>query len=69
MDHPAQSGKRSIVQAKLADDIDDLRRKMAETFLKETSLIADPVILISRQLDLKINEYMQNWQASRKKAR
>lgn len=65
----ADSDNRSFVQAKLADDIDDLRRKMAETFLKETSFIADPVMMISRQLDVKINEYMKNWQAGRKKAR
>ena len=65
----ADSDNRSFVQAKLVDDIDDLRRKMAETFLKETSFIADPVMMISRQLDVKINEYMKNWQAGRKKAR
>jgi|GEM_PF-2847647 len=66
---PGNSDKRSFVQAKLADDIDDLRHKMAEAFLKETSFIAEPVILISRQLDVKINEYMKSWQAGRKKAR
>lgn len=54
--------------AKLADDIDDLRRKMAETFLKEASFTADPVILISRQLDVKINEYMKQREIGRKKA-
>ncbi|WP_123041676.1 aspartyl-phosphate phosphatase Spo0E family protein [Cohnella candidum] len=53
----------------LVRDIDDLRRKMAETFLKEASFTADPVIMISRQLDLKINEYMMQWTTGRKKAR
>jgi len=66
---PANSDKRPFVRAEMADDIDDLRRKMAETFLKEASFTADPVIMISRQLDVKINEYMKNWQAGRKKAR
>jgi hypothetical protein len=60
---------RSTGRTKLADDIDDLRRKMAETFLKEASFTADPVILISRQLDVKINEYMKQWKVGRKKAR
>jgi len=55
--------------SKLADDIDDLRSKMAEAFLKEASFTADPVIMISRQLDAKINEYMNLWKIGRKKAR
>lgn len=53
----------------LAGDIDDLRRRMLETFLLETSFTADPVILISRQLDTKIVEYMKHWQTGRRKAR
>jgi Spo0E like sporulation regulatory protein len=62
-------GRRPAAGAKLVDDIDDLRRKMAEMFLKEASFTADPVILISRQLDLKINEYMKQWTVGRKQAR
>lgn len=53
----------------LTEDIDDLRRMMAETFLKEASFTADPVILISRQLDVKINEYMRQSIQYRKQAR
>lgn len=60
---------RFAAGAGLTDDIDDLRQKMAEIFLKEASFTADPVILISRQLDQKINEYMKQWNKGRKKAR
>ncbi|MBW5446944.1 Spo0E family sporulation regulatory protein-aspartic acid phosphatase [Cohnella sp. CFH 77786] len=60
---------RPAAGSKLTDDIDDLRRKMAETFLKEASFTADPVIMISRQLDLKINEYMKLWTLRRKQVR
>lgn len=49
----------------LADEIDRLRQIMAETFVRESSFTADTVIRISRQLDVKINEYM----LGRKKAR
>jgi len=55
--------------ARLAGDIDDLRRRMLETFLCETSFTADPVIMISRQLDTKIVEYMKYSQTASKKAR
>ncbi|WP_276354700.1 aspartyl-phosphate phosphatase Spo0E family protein [Cohnella caldifontis] len=55
--------------ARLTDDIDDLRQRMAETFLREASFTADPVILISRQLDVKINEYMMQWKVKHMKAR
>lgn len=74
--HDALNPERSDVKrakpasgSKLTDDIDDLRRKMAETFLKEASFTADPVIMISRQLDVKINEYMKQWNVGRKKVR
>ncbi|WP_246120477.1 aspartyl-phosphate phosphatase Spo0E family protein [Cohnella terricola] len=45
--------------AELAEEIDDLRKAMTDTFLKEHSLVADSVIQLSRQLDMKINEYMK----------
>jgi hypothetical protein len=70
--HPRRTNgepERPKIAAKLTDDIDDLRRRMAETFLKEASFTADPVILISRQLDVKINEYMLQWKKKRKMAR
>jgi hypothetical protein len=60
---------RGTARMKLADDIDDLRRRMAETFLKEASFTADPVIMISRQLDLKIMEYMKQLPNTHRKAR
>jgi hypothetical protein len=66
------SGKRmtgSRAGKRLADDIDDLRCKMAEAILREASFTADPVIMISRQLDAKINEYMKSWHMERRKAR
>jgi hypothetical protein len=53
----------------LADEIDLLRQIMAETFVRECSLTADTVIRISRQLDVKINEYMTQSVIGRKKAR
>lgn len=53
----------------LAKDIDDLRMKMAETVLREASLTADPVIWISRQLDVKINEFMKVQHVKLRKAR
>ncbi len=65
----AERSHRFSDPGKLANDIDDLRRKMAETFLKEASFTADPVILISRQLDLKINEFMKQRNVRLKKAR
>jgi hypothetical protein len=53
----------------LADEIDRLRQIMAETFVRESSFTADTVIRISRQLDVKINEYMTKTVIGRKKAR
>ncbi|MDG0790404.1 aspartyl-phosphate phosphatase Spo0E family protein [Cohnella ginsengisoli] len=43
----------------LIEEIDLLRRRMAETFLREDSFTAEPVMEISRMLDVKINEYMR----------
>ncbi|MDG0808743.1 aspartyl-phosphate phosphatase Spo0E family protein [Cohnella rhizosphaerae] len=43
----------------LIEEIDLLRRRMTETFLKEDSFTAEPVMEISRMLDVKINEYMR----------
>ncbi|THF76081.1 aspartyl-phosphate phosphatase Spo0E family protein [Cohnella fermenti] len=43
----------------LADEIDDLRRRMTEAFLKEESFLSESVIEISRLLDTKIIEYMK----------
>lgn len=43
----------------LVEEIDRLRKAMTETFLQEHSLTADRVMELSRQLDLKINEYMK----------
>ncbi len=45
--------------ADLAEEIDRLRKTMTDTFMQEHSFIADSVMEISRQLDLKINEYMK----------
>ncbi|TJY41021.1 aspartyl-phosphate phosphatase Spo0E family protein [Cohnella pontilimi] len=64
--HPnPASPERAAASVGLADEIDRLRQVMAETFLRECSFTADTVIRISRQLDVKINEYM----IGRKKAR
>ncbi|MDI4644639.1 aspartyl-phosphate phosphatase Spo0E family protein [Cohnella hashimotonis] len=43
----------------LIEEIDLLRRRMTETFLREDSFTAEPVMEISRMLDVKINEYMR----------
>lgn len=43
----------------LADEIDELRRRMTEEFLKEESFTSESVMEISRRLDRKINEYMK----------
>ncbi|WP_254639271.1 aspartyl-phosphate phosphatase Spo0E family protein [Cohnella sp. GbtcB17] len=43
----------------LIEEIDQLRRRMTETFLREDSFTAEPVMEISRMLDVKINEYMR----------
>ncbi|MBB6731122.1 aspartyl-phosphate phosphatase Spo0E family protein [Cohnella sp. CBP 2801] len=43
----------------LADEIDELRRRMTEEFLKEESFTSESVMEISRRLDRKINEYMR----------
>jgi hypothetical protein len=51
--------------AELVDEIDRLRKAMTETFLQEHSLVADSVVELSRQLDLKINEYMKQILSSR----
>jgi hypothetical protein len=53
----------------LAEDIDDLRMKMAETVGREVSFTADPVILISKQLDVKIYEFMMQRHVRLRKAR
>lgn len=44
----------------LSEEIDQLRQRMADTFKREMSLTADPVMEISRELDDKINEYMRH---------
>jgi hypothetical protein len=51
--------------ADLVEEIDRLRKAMTETFLQEHSLVADSVVELSRQLDLKINEYMKQVLLSR----
>ncbi|WP_373229074.1 Spo0E family sporulation regulatory protein-aspartic acid phosphatase [Cohnella sp.] len=43
----------------LAEEIDTLRKTMTETFLQEDSFTADRVMELSRQLDIKIIEYMK----------
>ncbi|BBI32193.1 aspartyl-phosphate phosphatase Spo0E family protein [Cohnella abietis] len=53
----------------LVEEIDRLRKAMTETFLHEHSLIADSVVELSRQLDLKINEYMKYVRLSRQEVR
>ncbi|MFD0671576.1 Spo0E family sporulation regulatory protein-aspartic acid phosphatase [Cohnella sp. GCM10027633] len=45
---------------RLSEEIDRLRQRMADTFMRELSLTADPVMEISRELDDKINEYMKH---------
>ncbi|XID93251.1 Spo0E family sporulation regulatory protein-aspartic acid phosphatase [Paenibacillaceae bacterium WGS1546] len=45
--------------AELEREIDSLRQAMTDTFLQEHSLIAESVMQLSRQLDMKINEYMK----------
>jgi hypothetical protein len=47
------------VTEELVEEIYRLRKAMTETFLQEHSLTADSVMELSRQLDLKINEYMK----------
>lgn len=65
----AKRGAWLAVSRSLAEDIDDLRMKMAETVVRESSFTADPVILISRQLDVKINEFMKQRHVRLRKAR
>lgn len=55
--------------ADLVEEIDRLRNAMTETFLQEHSFIADSVMELSRQLDLKINEYMKCVLLSREEVR
>lgn len=55
--------------ADLVEEIDRLRKAMTETFLREHSLVADSVMELSRQLDLKINEYMKQVLLSREEVR
>jgi hypothetical protein len=50
----------------LVEEIYRLRKAMTETFLQERSLTADSVMELSRQLDLKINEYMKQVLMNRK---
>jgi hypothetical protein len=54
-----------IAKENLVNEIDRLRKEMTETFLQEHSLTADSVVELSRQLDLKINEYMKQVLISR----
>lgn len=44
----------------LSAEIDELRQRMSDMFMHELSLTADRVMEISRQLDVKINEYMKH---------
>jgi hypothetical protein len=43
----------------LTEEIDKLRLAMTETFLREHSLTSCAVVELSRQLDVKILEYMK----------
>lgn len=45
--------------AALEDEIASLRRRMEEAFVQCDSLTSEPVMEISRMLDVKINEYMK----------
>lgn len=51
--------RKVVFDPQLAEEIDRLRKEMTDIFLREHSFTADPVIELSRQLDLKINEYMK----------
>ncbi|WP_256760814.1 aspartyl-phosphate phosphatase Spo0E family protein [Cohnella sp. WQ 127256] len=53
----------------LVEEIDRLRMAMTKTFLQEHSFVADSVMELSRQLDLKINEYMKQVHVSREEVR
>ncbi|RED63850.1 aspartyl-phosphate phosphatase Spo0E family protein [Cohnella lupini] len=55
--------------ADLAEEIDRLRKAMTDTFMREHSFIAESVMELSRQLDLKINEYMKHVLMSREGVR
>lgn len=56
---PLMSHYSSRMSQDLAEEIDRLRRVMTDTFLQENSLTAERVMELSRQLDLKIIEYMK----------
>jgi hypothetical protein len=49
----------------MAEEIDRLRRKMNERVQEEKSLTADPVIELSRELDVIIYEYLKQAQTKR----
>ncbi len=68
-DVPIISQYPNRVTEDLVEEIDRLRKAMTETFLQEHSLIADSVVELSRQLDLKINEYMKRVLLSREQVR
>ncbi|WP_246469285.1 aspartyl-phosphate phosphatase Spo0E family protein [Cohnella nanjingensis] len=59
-DHTGEAGGSSpLIDRRLEEEIDTLRRRMTETFIREESFTSEPVMEISRMLDVKINEYMR----------
>ncbi|MCC3374873.1 aspartyl-phosphate phosphatase Spo0E family protein [Cohnella sp. REN36] len=59
-DHTGEAGGSSpLIDKSLEEEINTLRRRMTETFIREASFTSEPVMEISRLLDLKINEYMR----------
>lgn len=57
--------KTSPQAVSLEDEIHLLRSKMEELFQQENSFTSDIVIEISSLLDLKINEFMKNYQKNK----
>lgn len=56
---PGFSPYTNRVEDGLVEEIDRLRITMTETFLREHSLTSIAVVEVSRQLDVKIIEYMK----------
>lgn len=56
---PGGRYRPSFYDTQLVEEIDTLRKAMMDSFTLELSLTSGPVMELSRQLDVKINQYMK----------
>ncbi|MGG1514351.1 aspartyl-phosphate phosphatase Spo0E family protein [Paenibacillus oryzisoli] len=61
----SRSAKKHSTLSVLEEEIHALRRKMEQLVMDGREMTSEEVVLLSTQLDLKINEYMASGKKSR----